>query len=558
MISVEQLVELKDIFPEENYLERMDFIKKFDKETILTVLSAINCFPKKYISSEYSENNQIDIIEFLSKPNLQLRDAILHDFYQLTNGKKFPAVFHRAANVVAIEEVLVSNLPNNGGQKLSDKSIILFIKYYLSINSLIVENQSFLENTSLNDLELFVGGVSATNELNLPYFSDLDILRFQELIDYLISSDKYGEFVSKYFKTIGVNAQLYSLWGFKSIIPIQQSELIIIPTVKIKDDTDRILFNRFSASPNLTGQSPIEIVNVKKNPFWKLDDDFFLLLDFQALIDKSYHSFINDIWFDYLKPNDFNRAHFMGEIGYFFEEYIARKFKTCYSLWNNPPVKATDDLLVRKGKGQIEVADVYMRHFKKVIVGQAKVSAINSREKYTFHEGGIFKLSKDKFYKTFGLNQMVENTIANFVSNPRLFDDKFPVKGSIKVYPLLIVNERMLLNPLINKMFQDYFLTKLKEKFGEDIQIPINKTGDAKLHGRLIIRPITIMYIAELEMMQIHVKSDEYQIWKFLDYHIAKTGLLEPLNVSLNKKLGLAYKVFLENNVLPLLKTLIT
>ena len=87
----------------------------------------------------------------------------------------------------------------------------------------------------------------------------------------------------------------------------------------------------------------------------------YLLLDIQFLIDKCYHSFINDLWFDHLKPAGLNRADFMGAIGYFFEEYVGQQIESCYKGNSNAIVKATDDLLTKVGKNQIELADFFVR-----------------------------------------------------------------------------------------------------------------------------------------------------------------------------------------------------
>ena len=147
----------------------------------------------------------------------------------------------------------------------SCSDIILFLKYYLSINSLIIEQQEFNKDQGLSKIETFIAGVSATSELNLPYYPSEDIIRYQELIDYLASNEKYGSYVKSYFKEIGVSSMIYGIWGLSYIIKIQQSKNIGIPICTATKKRDNILLDRFSNEPLLKGQSPLETVNAKKN-----------------------------------------------------------------------------------------------------------------------------------------------------------------------------------------------------------------------------------------------------------------------------------------------------
>lgn len=554
-LSVEKLVELVDLFPSEDYNDRLVFIEDYKKSDLLKVLAAINCFPGNSIQIDYSKEDQLAILDWLFSDCIP--DGIWAFFSQWEalhslSPSKFPPVFHRAANLVAMEEIISTSL--NGSKILSDcNDFENLLKYYLSINSVIVEQQNFNPVAGLSSLEVFIGGISATNELNQPFFIEADILRYKYLIDFLSRDSLYGSHLSDYFKSIGVSKNLYSIWALPYIINVQRAPHIMPPICIPGKKREKILMSRFSNSALTLGRPILETINVKKNPFWNLGDGTFLLLDIPFLIDKSYHSFVNDFWFNQLSPNGLKRSHFYGLIGYFFEEYVGQKFKGSHRKWKNPPVKVTDELLAKIGT-QVELADVYLRGSNKVLVGQTKVSAINSKDRYTYDDGGIFKVNKHEFYKAFGLTQMVENTLDYLSSNPYLFDSSFPASGNIEVYPVLIVNERLLLSPFMNWIFQEYFIEQMKNKFGNDLKLQKHNLSDMELRGRFYIKPIVILYIAELELLQIHISKGEYRFWEIIQAHINFTNLALPMSETINRNIAYPYWFFLEHVIKPMWK----
>ena len=104
-IQVQKLVELTDLFPKEDFKDRIDYIKDYDKKQLLQVLASINCYPSKVINPKYSAQDHWDILWFLFTCDYHTK-AWGNVFLNLTARKYFPPVFHRAANLVAIEEIL--------------------------------------------------------------------------------------------------------------------------------------------------------------------------------------------------------------------------------------------------------------------------------------------------------------------------------------------------------------------------------------------------------------------------------------------------------------------
>lgn len=554
-IRANKVVELEDLFPNENYENRLSYIKDYKKEHLLKLFASINCFSNSSIKINYFEDTQKDIIHWLFShpPTASNCIRILED---LTGNQFFPTVFHRAANVIALEEILVEEISGiKGILELEDIENVL--KYYFSINSLFVKKQKFSEDTNLNLTEKFLSGISPSHELSLPFYPIEDIWRSQKLINYLLQNQTYGAYVKDYFDNLGVEGSLYAIWVIKVITIIQAARMLKPPIFIPKKEEDKILFEHYSQSSIIQSTSPLEALNVRKSPIHKLEVGVYLVLDIPFLIDKCYHSLINDLWFDCLKSNGIKRKNFMGDIGYFFEDYIGEKFKATHPDWKNPSVKVTDDLLFKDGKQQLELADVYLRHFNKVLVGQAKVSAIKSLDKYTEEEEGLFSMPKVTFYKKFGLTQLVDTTIPYLIASPQVVDEHFPKTRRIKIYPIIVIQERLLLSIGINQAFQLYFRKLLKEKFTTNAQIPDEITDDIIIKNRFYIKPVVVMYIADVEILQLHISAGQYDFWDIIDDHIKKTGLLIPFTETVNSFIGQPYKDFIDNEIKPRLKRLV-
>ena len=153
---------------------------------------------------------------------------------------------------------------------------------------------------------------------------------------------------------------------------------------------------------------------------------------------------------------------------------------------------------------------------------------------------------------------MVQNTLSNLIADPKLFDSSFPETGNVEIYPTLVVNERLMLNPFVNAIFQEYFIELLKAEFPKRVAAPANQWEDVVVDGRYVIKPVVILYIAELELLQIHIAGKEYDFWQILDRHINETRLFAPMTTTINKYIGNAYKEYLMKKVFPVVAKLAT
>jgi len=175
-----------------------------------------------------------------------------------------------------------------------------------------------------------------------------------------------------------------------------------------------------------------------------------------------------------------------------------------------------DDLKITlPRKSEIEIADIYIRHKQKIACIEVKSNYINMIDGYksvtTVDE---FKaLNMNKFYKSFGLTQMVD-TMKNFhIYKKHLNDKGLNLKRKIHLYPMILVNEPILSSGLFNFPLRQQFEKMLLEE---------NITLKSQDH---YIWPLVIMNIEEFQELEQSVEDGDVDFFKILDSLHNKTSI---------------------------------
>lgn len=523
--------------------DRLSYIKKYPKSFLIKCFSLINLY---YAWMDHHrkglEETQLKMFRLFSSNNLSFRIQGLEKIHALSITKKykeknsFPVIFNRVSNILALQEIIYSKDFSTGFDNEIDIDENDLFAYYLSVNSEVIHLQNnTLLNSDLFALESIVAALSPSHEHlnNIDPFPEA--LRGLHLISYLKKHSEYSTPFRKYFKEIGFDPEVIVLWILdikKNLFAAQVPEEIRVPVFSSEqNEQSKILFEKFSALPDNKGEHRLEFLSIKKSPFYEIAPSQYILLDIYFLADKLYQSTINDFFFDFLKEGNSRisrRDHYMSTLGKFFEDYILKNIQQGF-FRNRNKILSGQDLQVTIGRNNIELADLCILHNKKVILGQAKVSALASKHKYGENPVAFFKNEPEEFYRTFGLSQLVQTTIGN-IAHLSGIETRFPKKGKVKIYPWIILNDRIFGAPAISLMFHRRFRKLLKEKFNFNIVIPEDELEDMFLYSRYIIKPLIILSIAEVEIISSFVLKDEKNdIWNILNKYPKKTGLQAPL-----------------------------
>jgi len=272
------------------------------------------------------------------------------------------------------------------------------------------------------------------------------------------------------------------------------------------------------------------LLRLKKFPLYKVSDNFHFLMDVTFLVNKLYYSLLNDFWFDFLKPQKdirgiekFNYAHYRGVFGSFFESLIGEMVQRSFSYLKYPNPLMFGDLDINGPNGKIEIADIYIRQNKKILVGQVKSSSIYDKEKFSGEIDTLYKSDRKKFFKDFGVNQTLES-IKNILKYSSLFDAPIQAQKRLEFYPIVVVNDKVFQTPLLPNLLHKRF----QELLATESFIP---------H---VIHPLVVTHVADWEYMENALSARHTDIWDTLKNHYRKIDdtLMPPFINTSDKFIG--------------------
>jgi len=507
------ILEYKHFFDTEPPENRLDLIKFIPKLYLLYEIAGLNYRLKHYNQLKYdlSLETQANELSYFCPIDENLHKQYVQIASSFTKGKEdYPLIFNRAANLFALEEIL------NNSDFLEDENFNMsrvdvwdgIFKYLLAVNTevakikKVVDDKVTIENISASSIAL--------NELMIednPFFIAFKGIK---LIEYLSNHQLYGLELERYFKeTLKVTkgAFIYNLLSL-ALANGQENSFTEFRYNTAEPDE----FLDYLSNNRIKNSNPITLLSIKKTPFYKESDTRYIVLDINFLVNKCYNFFINDFWFDYLKPQKdekgkekFSYKHYRGAFGLFFEDYIRDIFENSFTHLLHPKPLLFDDLKINSREGQIEVADIYVRQNKKVLVGQVKSSSIYDNEKYSGEINSLYRNDREQFFKDFGVNQTFES-IKTILKYSDLFDSKLEIKKSLEFYPIIVVNEKVFQTPLLPNLLNSRFKELIeKENFSPH-----------KIH------PLVVMHVSDLEYLETALLKKEIQIWDLLKSHYKK------------------------------------
>jgi hypothetical protein len=511
--NLKLILEYKHFFnsaPPEN---RLDLVKHIPKLNLLYEIAGLNYRLKPYNQLKYdlSLETQSKELEYFCPIDKDLHKHYVQIASSFTKSKDdYPLIFNRASNLFALEEILNSSdfsTEENFDMKSAEVWDGIF-KYLLAVNTEIVQvKQLAPEDTTIENIS---ASAIALNELMIednPFYIPFKGI---QLIEYLSKHPVYGVELESYFKeTLKIDKDKF-IYNLLSLSMSNGQERTFAEFVYNLAEPDEFL--EYLSNNQIKNDNPISLLTIKKTPFYKENDLRHIVLDINFLVNKSYNFFINDFWFDFLKPQKnekgkeiFNYKNYRGAFGLFFEEYISEILVNSFSHLKHPKPLLFDDLKINSKNGQIEVADIYVRQNKKVLVGQVKSSSIYDNEKYSGEINALYRNDRAQFFKDFGVNQTYDS-IKTILEESDSFDSKLQVNKRLEFYPIVVVNDKVFQTPMLPNLLHRRFQELLEE-------------DDLKPHK---IHPLVVMHVSDLEYLENILAKKEMQIWDLLKSHYKK------------------------------------
>lgn len=543
----------------------MELIKSIPKEELLSTIAAINARLKPINSSHYDNSikTQIECLRvlFLDNENpLSQSNCSSIILKYLNSGNKYN-LFSRVTCLYAFQEIV-----NAGGfaeqtPQYTVELRELIFKYLLITNENILlfdkdysESDNVTLGYSLSEYMMFKElphnqHYATSNSINLFYksFSLFKAINSDNLFEKHLKIYLKEQFGSESILNFFTKHMYTYFSSFDEKLKFNYINIDTTETESIKI-LDKLSEKQNFPIPEKTDLKIFEFLNIKKSPLYKCkleeSSDFtsYLVLDNDFLIEKTYSLFINDFWFDYLKPKNICKrtdwGSFIGSV--FFEPFLEGIFKNSFENNKRIQFRATDDLKFKlNGRDEIEYADFYIREGGKVLLAEAKsnyLPLINGF-KTVRHIADYQSINLDKFYKDYGLTQLATKTIKLFHTYKEHINDRtFNFNRHVKLYPVLIVNDPIFSTGWTSYVFRQKFNTILKS---ENIDIKNEKHN---------IMPLSIINVTALQNMEQSLHDGDINIFNIIRYSHSisdrkrltlenQTVLLKTIDDAIDKKI---------------------
>lgn len=545
------VVGFHDFFANEPLPDRLSLIRAIGKKNLIGEISGLNyrLKPKDRTLNDYSVQSQDRELFYLCAGDQNMYKQYGDLARQFMRGPNdHPLLFTRQTCLFALEELLPSDIPDEGDWRQVGARDA-FLKYLLAVNTVVADIRKDNREETTDDIASDV--VLVANDQPLS-FEDINarIIAFNELVtgsdqifipyralsflQFMTTHPDFGKFAKNLIQEGFGGDYRQFIFDLLSIYVANNPDggnNIVDANTGLPIDTSFIYYPKASTihlfkslSGIISNNDPEKLLSVRKFPFYDAGNDTFYLMDNTFLIEKLYSQFINDLWFDVVK-NEVNEqskpiykvSFYRSAIGDFFEQYVNGRFRYMFETVKHAKLRTFNELLYIEKKQQKEFTDVYLRYNNRVFLGEAKSTGIYDKEKYSGDLDQFYRAGREAFFNAFGLEQIV-NAVKKLKELAGIFDNGFPRKGQLRIYPALIVNEKTLQTPLMAQVFNNRF---------QEMVADMDKTG-------IKLSPLTILHISDLETMQGEIRKDHKIFWKLLDKHASNSVFMPPFYHTLN------------------------
>jgi len=440
------------------------------------------------------------------------------------DGKSKAILFNRPANLFALKEIL--NSVPDGDNENFEYTLEFWsriIKYYLCVNDVVSDYSVESHNPEYSPFERLSAGQAFLNELNVVNDQLLAFSRGIDLFNYFKDHDTLGESYQQHFQNVGFTPANYvkNIFTLYFLNKDPNKNMRFYYHLDPKDEEQKVaiqVFEYLSRRDLVNEAHNLDVIEIKKSPVYNYGDNRFLIMDNNLMLEKLYELFINDFWFETVRPSGVDIRNFRSSIGYFFENYLSDLFNASFGELDGYFIKTLDQLKLEVDGNLIELADGFVRKGNKVLLAQFKSSGIYNDQQYGTAQS-LFRNDENYLYNNFGLNQLIES-IKQIIDNPKFFDEEIDENDNLKIYPALFVNEKIFQTPLFPIMFQLKFESLINEIDSRNYKI----------------RKLAIIHISDFEKIKDHIKQGNVNIWKLLKSNYIDSLFPKPFYISVNRQ----------------------
>jgi hypothetical protein len=437
----------------------------------------------------------------------------LNEFSRHAQGRQ-PIIFNRAGCLYGIDYCYRNLKPSSENFDYTRQFWIDLIEFCLSCNEIVTQYESAGAGGKISLLEHVNAQQAILNELKIVSNPILLFNRYIDLVRYFEADDYYGKEFFEYLTSLGLVPKTF----IESLILIylnkqQNKKLPFYIWLNVQDSPDAFqLLTWLSSHKILEKKHDMDLLMLYKWPVYRFNEDKFVILDPELLLDKMYRQLINDFFFEWLKPKGITYQNYREFIGKFFEGYITDNFISLLADNKALTFKHTSQLLF--GNPQKELCDIYLRHKKNVMLCQIKSTNISDAQKfegpYAFYNGNT-----ERFYKDVGVSQILQSIEWLNVHSQEI-DEAYPSKTII--YPVIILNDKFFETPFMSQVLNNEFRRRL-----------------ALIANRFVIRDLIVMNVNSVERLHVKATRNGRTLWKLFWSTVRYNGILPHFNNTLDR-----------------------
>ncbi len=535
------IIKYSDFFGQPIPQNPIALLSSIPKEELIATIGAINSRLNPIMTSNFDDSFETQVeclrVIFLDNNNPVRSSVCAHLIRHYLQFPKGYNLFTRTTCLYAFQEILSSNIFAEQTPEYTFEIRERIFKYLLAVNErALYQNDKFSPNDheTLGDnfFEYFAFKMLPLNQYIQTSNSINGWYKSKTLFDTIKNHVLFGPHLTAYLKLtfdIGDMEEFFKRQIFSYYNSFDDKLQLNYINLRFDESEQIKILDKFSHRPNLPlpqdeDLAIFDFLELKKSPLYKNQPEdgkeliTYIVMDGDFFLEKTYALFVNDFWFDYLRPNNIcNRkdwGNFIGSV--FFEPFLDNIFQHSFNGHNRIVYRSSNELKFSlPGRQETEYADFYIRDGKRIIISEAKsnyLPMINGYKTVSTIED-YQGLDMDKFYKDYGLMQLVVKTVKLFHTyKTYVNDDQIALNNRLTIYPLIIVNDPILSSGAISFMFRLKFVKAL------------NDNGVEISNNQHTIMPLAIVHVSELQQMEQSLANRKENMFNLLRYYHSITN----------------------------------
>jgi hypothetical protein len=525
MLQMNQLAEIKTVYPEVGELKFEELLRGIRKDTLIKVATYL--IGKNLFSGEQVDN--LSALEnWFSDGNRVFADDMYNRIttYEQNQGKTLAIVY----NVSCLKMLQYGlELDEEGllDQKSKEQSEIDLFLAMLVLN----QNEDYNQTKDIEKIKdmfpdklrpaaIMLNYSFPTQDLTNFHFEDYNgcqVIKFFLLFEFLEQSDEGNELIKRFCTFFSLkNWQDYLGAVFPLIMAWVEREHggaldMVVPKNAAYEDNYNFLKKLILG--NYIKLEDHDYIKIREKPLFQLDEENFRIIHPIFIADKIYKGMffllkqLNDVepkmignfrqWY----TTNFSEGHCFTEIiRYSFPNYAARYF---------------DGELV--AAGIIGPPDCYIRQGNNLMLFENKDILIGAKIKGAYDFEVLIAELKKKLLlegnRAVGIGQIINN-IRKLLTGENTFDGGF-VANDTNIYPIITLNDPMFDAPGLNVVLNSFFQQELKKLV--DAGLSVDR-----------VKPLVLVNIDSLIQCAPHLKEGNVQLPELLEEYYSHLLVPEP------------------------------